>query len=174
MRYRTVKVQGVLDALIRKRGWFGKFDEIRIFNVWDSIAGEGVAQHSKPISISGGILKVEVSHQTITHELSMMKNHIIEQLKTHLKNQDVRVHKSSKRDRIVDIRFYFNPEFEKQGLVRSVAKSETASSEIPIKPVSAEKEEQIKDTVSVIEDSELRDALMTLFLTQSSHKETLD
>lgn len=171
---RTVKVQGVLDAVIRDRGWFGKFDERRIFNVWDSIAGEGIAPHSQPVSISGGILRVEVSHQTFAQELSMMKNHLIEQLKIQLKNQDARVHKSSTRDRIVDIRFHFNPEFEKQGSVRSVAKSETESSEKAIKLVPSEKEEQIKDKVSVIEDSELRDALKMLFLTQSSHKETAE
>lgn len=171
----TVKVQGVLDAVIRNRGWFGKFDERRIFNVWDSIAGEGMASHSQPVSISGGILRVEVSHHVFAQELSMMKNHLIEQLKTHCKNQDSRVRKSSvRRDRIVDIQFYFNPKFEKHGSARSVAKPETESSEQVIKPVPSEKEEQIKDTVSVIEDSELRDALKTLFLTQSSHKEPLE
>ena len=168
----TVKVQGILDAVIRDRGWFGKFDERRIFNVWDSIAGEGMAQHSQPVSLSGGILRVEVSHHVFAQELSMMKKHLIEQLKTQYKKQDSSVRNPSTRERIVDIQFHFNPKFEKQGSSRNVAKAETESSEKAIKPVPSEKEEQIKDTVSVIEDSELRDALKTLFLTQSSQKET--
>ncbi len=171
----TVKVQGVLEAVIRDRGWFGKFDERRIFNVWDSIAGEGMASHSQPVSISGGILRVEVSHHVFAQELSMMKNYLIEQLKTQLRNRDSSMRKSPTRDRIVDIQFHFNPNFVKQKSTWSVLVSESVSStEKAVKPVSSEKEEQIKDTVSVIEDAELRDALKALFLTQSSHKETAE
>ena len=170
----TLKVQGVLDAVIRNRGWFGKFDERRIFNLWDSIAGEGMVQHSQPISLSRGILRVEVSHPVYAQELSLMKDHLMKKLTTRQKIQDLSGHKSSASVKIIDIQFRFNPNFRKnnfgQKSARSVVESNTGTPEKVIKSVSPEMADQIEDTVSVIEDAELRDTFRSLFLTQCSHE----
>ena len=169
----TLKVQGVLDAIIRNRGWFGKFDERCIFNLWDSIAGEGMMQHSQPVSLSRGILRVEVSHPIYAQELSLMKDHLMKKLTTQQKNQYLSVHRSSARVKIVDIQFCFNPNFRKnnfgQKSTQSVG-SRTGTPEKVIKSVSPEMAEQIEDTVSVIKDAELRDTFKSLFLTQCSRK----
>ncbi|MYB65107.1 DUF721 domain-containing protein [Candidatus Poribacteria bacterium] len=172
----TLKVQGVLDAVIRNRGWFGKFDERRIFNLWDSIAGEGMVQHSQPISLSRGILRVEVSHPVYAQELSLMKDHLMKKLTTQQKNQDFSGHKSSTSVKIIDIQFRFNPNFRKnnfgQKSTRSVVESNTGTPKKVIKSVSPEMADQIEDTVSVIEDAELRDTFRSLFLTQCSHEKS--
>ena len=170
----TLKVKGVLDAVIRNRGWFGKFDERRIFNLWDSIAGEGMMQHSQPISLSRGILRVEVSHPVYAQELSLMKDHLMKKLAVQQKNQHLNGHKSSANVKIIDIQFRFNPNFRKnnfgQKSAQRVVGSDTGTPEKVIKSVSPEMENQIEDTVSVIEDAELRDTFKSLFLTQCSHK----
>ena len=170
----TLKVQGVLDAVIRNRGWFGKFDERRIFNLWDSIAGEGMVQHSQPISLSRGILRVEVSHPVYAQELALMTDHLMKKLTTQQKNQDFSGHKSSASVKIIDIQFRFNPNFRKnnfgQKSARSVVESNTGTPKKVIKSVSPEMADQIEDTVSVIEDAELRDTFRSLFLTQCSHE----
>lgn len=170
----THKVQGVLDAVIRNRGWFGKFDERRIFTLWNSIAGEGMIQHSQPISLSRGILRVEVSHPVYAQELSLMKDHLMKKLTTQQKNQNLGGHKPSANLKIVDIQFRFNPNFRKNNFAQksahSVVKSNTETPEKVFKSVSPEMEDQIEDTVSVIEDAELRDTFRSLFLTQCSHE----
>ncbi len=170
----TLKVKGVLDAVIRNRGWFGKFDERRIFNLWDSIAGEGMIQHSQPISLSRGILRVEVSHPMFAQELSFEKDHLMKKLATQQENQNISGHKSSANSKIIDIQFRFNPNFRKNNVgkksVQRVAGSDTGTPEKVTKSVSPEMENQIEDTVSVIEDTELRDTFKSLFLTQCSHK----
>lgn len=170
----TVKVQGVLDAVIRERGWFGKFQERSVFDVWDSIAGEGMAQHCHPISISRGVLRVEVSHPVYAQELSMMKDFLMNKLKTQLKSQYLRRRKTSVNNRIIDIQFHFNPNFQKEKSGDSVISSDTRTTEKNNKSVSPEKEGLIEDTVSVIEDADLRCSLKALFLAQSSHRETTD
>ena len=170
----TLKVQGVLDAVIRNRGWFGKFDERRIFTLWDSIAGEGMIQHSQPISLSRGILRVEVSHPVYAQEMSLMKDHLMKKLATQQKNQNLSGHKSSTSVKITDIQFRFNPNFRKnnfgQRSTQRVVGPNTGTPEKVIKSVSPEMENQIEDTVSVIEDAELRDTFKSLFLAQCSHK----
>ena len=174
----TLKVQGVLDAVIRNRGWFGKFDERRIFNLWDSIAGEGIIQHSQPISLSRGILRVEVSHPVYAHELSLMKDHLMKKLAIQQKNQNLSGHKSSASVKIIDIQFRFNPNFRKnnfgQKSAQRVVGSDTGTPEKVFKSVSPEMADQIENTVSVIEDAELRDTFRSLFLTQCSHKKPQD
>ena len=170
----TLKVKGVLDAVIRKRGWFGKFDERRIFNLWDSIVGEENIPHSQPISLSRGILRVEVSHPGVAQALSFEKVHLMKKLATQQKNQNFSGHKSSATVKITDIQTYFNPNFRKnnfgQRSTQRVVGSDTGTPEKVIKSVSPEMENQIEDTVSVIEDAELRDTFKSLFLTQCSHK----
>ena len=170
----TLKVKGVLDAVIRNRGWFGKFDERRIFNLWDSIVGDPMIQHSQPISLSRGILQVEVSHPMFAQTLSLMKVDLMKKLATQQQNQNLNGHKSSASVKIVDIKFRFNPNFRKnnfgQKSAHRVVGPDTGTPEKVIKSVSPEMENQIEDTVSVIEDAELRDTFKSLFLTQCSHK----
>ncbi len=171
----TLKAQGVLDAVIRNRGWFGKFDERRIFTLWDSIAGKGMTQHSQPISLSRGILRVEVSHPIYAQELSLMKDHLMKKLTSQQRNQNISGHKSSANVNIIDIQFRFNPDFRKnnfgQKSTRSVVESNigTPENEKVFKSVSPEMENHIETTVSVIADAELRDTFRSLFLTQCSH-----
>ncbi len=170
----TLKVQGVLDAVIRNRGWFGKFDEKRIFNLWDSIVGDPMIQHSQPISLSRGILQVEVSHPGYAQALSLMKVDLMKKLATQQTNQNLSGHKPSANVKIIDIQFRFNPNFRKnnfgQKSTRSVVASNTGTPEKVRKSVSPEMADQIEDTVSVIEDAELRDTFRSLFLAQCSHK----
>ena len=171
----TLKVQGVLDAVIRNRGWFGKFDERRIFNLWDSIAGEGMGQHSQPISLSRGILRIEVSHPVYAQELSLMKDYLMKKLIIQQKNQNFSGHKFSANVKIIDIQFRFNPNFRKtnfgQKSAHSVVEANIGTPEKVFKSVSSEIEDQIEDTVSVIEDAELRDTFRSLFLTQCSRED---
>ena len=166
----TLKVQGVLDAVIRNRGWFGKFDEIRIFNLWDSIIDERLIPHSQPKSLSRGILCVEVSHQTIAQELSLMKIYLMERLAIQQKAQESSGQKPVTDVKIRDIQFRFNPEFEKQKSVPGVVASNTGTPEKVLKSVSPEMADRIEDTVSVIEDAELRDTFRSLFLAQCSRE----
>lgn len=170
----TLRVQGIVEDLLRDRGWSEKLHERHVYDVWESVVGVTIAAQSAPVSLTGGILRVDVSHPVVSNELSLMKTKIIEKLKSELGNKNSKVRRVSTANKVVDIRFNFNPRFHKEKLTRSSDKSDTETSKHVKKLVSPEMNEQIEAVVSVVNDLELRDALKTLFLTQGGDTETTE
>lgn len=169
----TVRMQGVVESFLRERGWSDKLKERRVFDVWESVVGKVIAAQSAPVSLSGGVLRVEVSHPVYANELSVMKTVIITKLKSELEDMNSRRRGSSTTDKVVDIQFHFNPRFRRVKSSDTTAKPETNQTQV-LKSVPPEMSEQIEAAVSVINDFELRDALKTLFLTQCSDTETTE
>lgn len=168
----TVKIENVVEGVLRKRGWSDKVHERRVFDIWESVVGKTIAIQSAPISLYGGILRVDVSHPVYANEMTLMKTKIIEKIKSELENQNTKVRRISTANKVVDIRFNFNPRFSKDRSHRSRNESEARVSQKDIKPVSPEMKEQIESMVSVVNDQELREALKTLFTTQCADTET--
>lgn len=55
-------VGSVLDRVLKKKLPHGAADFLKISDRWTEIAGEVAARHTKPLSISGKILFIEVEH----------------------------------------------------------------------------------------------------------------
>lgn len=175
MRRRTVKVQGVIETFLRQEGWADKLHERKIFDAWGSIVGTLVAAQSLPVSLSNGILKVEVAHSVYATELSAMKTQILSELQKKLEGLNTGgIRRPSKRHKVTDIQFRFNPHISNVKSTENTVKSDTEVSERVSKPVPPEMKEQAEAAVSVVNDSELRAALKTLFLTQGSYTETVE
>ena len=167
----TVKIENVVEGVLRKRGWSDKLHERRVFDIWESVVGKTIAAQSAPISLYGGILRVDVSHPVYANEMTLMKTQIIEKLKNELENENTKFRSVATANKVVDIRFNFNPRFPKEKSQRGIDRSETGVVQKDIKPVSPEIKEQIESVVSVVNDQELREALKTLFTTQSADTE---
>lgn len=168
----TVKIENVVEGVMRKRGWSDKLHEKRVFDIWQSVVGKANAAQSAPISLYGGILRVDVSHPVYANEMTLMKTKIIEKLKNELENENTKVQRAPTANKIVDIRFNFNPRFSKEKSHSGRDRSETGGSQKDSKPVPPEMKEQIDSVVSVVNDQELREALKTLFTTQCANSET--
>ena len=52
----------------------------RIWELWDGIVGEVVAQHARPDAFKGKVLLVNVSNSTWLHHLQFLKKDIIEKV----------------------------------------------------------------------------------------------
>ncbi len=111
IRRGTVKIENVVEGVLQKRGWFDKVQERRVFDVWESVVGKTIAAQSAPISLYGGILRVDVSHPVYANEMTLMKTKIIKKLKSKLENQNTSVRRVATANKVTDIRFNFNPTF---------------------------------------------------------------
>ena len=171
IRRRTVKVQGVIETFLRREGWTDKLHEIKIFDAWRSIVGAPVAAQSVPVSLSNEVLKVEVAHPLYATELSAMKTQILLELEKKLEELNAGTRRPSKKRKVIDIQFRFNPHISKEKPIENNAKLDGDASDQVLKSVPPEMKEQIEDAVSVVNDSELQASLKTLFLTQCSYSE---
>lgn len=172
---RTVRVKGAIEILLRQQdGWTDKLHVRRIIDDWESIVGTFVASQSVPVSLLNGVLKVEVAHSTCWTELSAMKTQILSKLQKKLDDLNAGVRKPSKEIKITDMRFRLNPNISKLKPTENTDKSDSEVSERVAKPVPPEVQEQVEAAVSVVNDSELRTALKTLYLTQFTYTETAE
>ncbi len=174
MRRRTVGVKGVIETFLRQEGWTDKLHESKIFDAWVSIVGMPVAAQSVPVSLSNGVLKVEVAHSLYATELSAMKTQILLELEKKLEDLNAGMRRPSKKRKVIDIQFRFNPHISKVKSTENTAKSDADASKRVLKSVSPEVNDRIDAAVSVINDSELQASLKTLFLTQCSYSETTE
>lgn len=176
----TVKMQGVVEAIVRDRKWEDKLYEVSVFNVWESVVGEDIAKQSVPVSLSNGILRVEVVHQVYTNELSVMKTEILSKLQKKLESVNARRRKPIRKNRVVDIYFRFNPYISIMRNGESETKSESSHRQkdqdirMNSKPISPELMDRIEAAVSVVSDAELREALKSLFITQCGDIESAE
>ncbi len=174
IRRRTVKVQGVIETFLRQEGWTDKLHERKIFDAWRSIVGTPVAAQSVPVSLSNGVLKVEVAHSLYATELSVMKTQILLELEKKLEDPDAGGRRPSKKRKVTDIQFRFNPHISKEKTTEKTEKSDGDVSKRVLKSVPPEINDRIEAAVSVVNDSELQASLKTLFLTQCSYSDTTE
>ena len=174
---KSVEVDGVVEVMLRERGWFDKIQEGRIFNVWESVVGKPIAAQTNPVSLKRGVLHVEVAHPVYANALSLMKPEILSKIANKLEDMSLKSRVSSEKNRVVDVQFRLNPNVAKMKTTKdSNGNTSESVSELPerfAESVSPEIQEQIEVAISIVNDLELRDALKTLFITQCNQiKET--
>ena len=79
-----------LDALLKSLGVAEGIDEQRLRDVWSSIAGEFVSQHTVPESIRGGVLVLRVLQPTMKFHLEQMRGKLLENLHRELGKSTVK------------------------------------------------------------------------------------
>jgi len=70
-------------------------DSIKIFAIWDRVAGEKLAGHCQPVRINRGILYVEVDDPIWLAQVKYMKVNILNKITDALGNETIK-----------DVRFY--------------------------------------------------------------------
>ncbi|OPY04419.1 MAG: hypothetical protein A4E61_00731 [Syntrophorhabdus sp. PtaB.Bin184] len=70
-------------------------ESVKLFAMWDAIAGEKVASHCQPVRITRGILYVEVDDPLWLTQLKYMKIDI-----------QAKIEETIQKDSVKDIRFY--------------------------------------------------------------------
>ena len=72
-----VHISGILTELLKKYRSEPDGDLARVWQLWDSIVGEAIAENAKPAAFKGNLLLVYVNNSTWVHHLQFLKEDII-------------------------------------------------------------------------------------------------
>lgn len=65
-------IAGILEKVLRQYGLDERLNERGPLNAWPEVVGEEIAQHSKALDISEGVLTLEADHGAWRQELTLL------------------------------------------------------------------------------------------------------
>ena len=85
--HRKNPLEGVLKNLISSLGGKGKFTEEDLAAAWEEVVGGKAASHSRPRSLKGDRLVINVDDSSWLYELTIQKKDILKKLSEKLKSK---------------------------------------------------------------------------------------
>ena len=79
-----VQIGSILGDVLKKYRRETDVELVQVWQVWDNIVGEVIAQNTKPAAFKGPILLVHVTNSTWIHQLQFLKKEMIQRLNTAL------------------------------------------------------------------------------------------
>ena len=79
-----VHIGSIIDDVIKSYRRESDAELIQVWNVWDGVVGEVLAQNARPAAFKGRVLLVHVSSSTWIHQLQFLKKEMIDKLNTAL------------------------------------------------------------------------------------------
>ena len=79
-----VGLDNVLMGVARKNGMYGLVRQWQVYSVWSRIVGKKLAEKTEPMEIVDQTLMVRVNDPSWAHQLTFMKEEILEKLACHL------------------------------------------------------------------------------------------
>jgi len=70
----------LVDKMLRSYGLGDKLDEMSLVKSWEELVGKMIANHTKDIYFSKGILYVQLDSSTLRQELSYVKSDLVQRL----------------------------------------------------------------------------------------------
>lgn len=80
-------VNAVLDRVLNSLNLGIKVKQYRIWHVWNSVVGDGIARHAQPQQIRAMVLWVTVSSSAWMQQLEFMKRQIVDRLNERIGEQ---------------------------------------------------------------------------------------
>jgi predicted nucleic acid-binding Zn ribbon protein len=75
-----VHIGTIIDDVIKNYRRESDAELIQVWNVWDGVVGDVIAQNARPAAFKGRILLVHVSSSTWIHQLQFLKEEMIDKL----------------------------------------------------------------------------------------------
>ena len=75
-----VHIGSLLDDVLKKYRHETNAELVKVWQVWDNIVGNVIAQNAKPAAFKGRILLVHVTSSTWIHQLQFLKKEMIAKL----------------------------------------------------------------------------------------------
>lgn len=79
-RRKTIHISEIIQEILNKSNLKGRLDETTISKKWEEVVGRPMAQYTKNVYVSKGILYVNVTSSVVRNELMMSRTTLIEQL----------------------------------------------------------------------------------------------
>ena len=86
--------EAVVEKTLKGLGLEGRFNEDQVFDAWNHMGDDFIAQNAKPVGLQRGVLSIQVLHSNVHYEQQRMKGQLL------AKMQD-----SFGRDNVKEIRF---------------------------------------------------------------------
>ncbi len=132
------------SSLIKEKGWERKFDQHRIFPVWEELVDADTAKHSRPLKVVKDVLWVEAENSAWVQQLQFQKIYLLETLNAYLLNST-----------FSNIRFVVQE--------KPLPPVQKKSTSITFVSPPAAEVEQFRQQISFIEDEETRESLLRLW-----------
>ena len=75
-----VHIGSILGDVLKKYRRESDSELVQVWQIWDGIVGEVIAQNAKPAAFKGKILLVHVTSSTWIHQLQFLKKDMVERL----------------------------------------------------------------------------------------------
>lgn len=75
-----VHISGILQELLKKYRSEPDGELARVWQLWDGVVGEAIAENARPAAFKGSLLLVYVTNSTWVHHLQFLKRDIIEKI----------------------------------------------------------------------------------------------
>ena len=98
----TRKVGDLLPGVLKELKLEGKIEEMRLREEWPHVVGETIAGRSRPLSVRGATLIVEVENNVWMNEIQFHRNEIIRKIHAEfptLEIEDIRLKLERERER---------------------------------------------------------------------------
>lgn len=86
--------ESAVAKTLKGLGLEDRFNEDQVFDAWNSMVDDFIAQNARPVALQRGVLSIQVLHSTVHYELERMKGQLLQKM------QD-----SFGRENVKDIRF---------------------------------------------------------------------
>ena len=88
-RRKTIHISEIIQEILNKSNLKGRLDETTISQKWEEVVGRPMAQYTKNVYVSKGILYVNVTSSVVRNELMMSRTTLIEQLNAITANKTI-------------------------------------------------------------------------------------
>ena len=140
-----VPLGNVLHSYIHRAGLVPRIRENRLFEAWEQIVGEGVAEATEPARLQNRTLQVKVANSVWIQQLQFHKKLMLQKVNEFLGEPFLK-----------DLRFMLG---EKAKAAPKRKKGEA----LPIRELKREEKEKIERAVGCVSDGEIREVLSRLF-----------
>ncbi len=145
-RYAPEPLEKVLQRFFRQHGQERKFNELKVFELWNEAVGPEIGKNAQPVSVNNGWLTVKVRNSIWLQELGFERQKLKRKLNRLLG-----------KGTITDITFRIGPIADPQ--------PEPAPNKSPAKPLSKDLERKFESLVQAVDDPQLREQLKAFLLT---------
>lgn len=89
-RRKTTHINEIIQEILNKSNLKGRLDETTITKKWEEVVGKTMAQYTRNVYVSKGILHVEVTSSVVRNELMMNRSTLIERLNAITGNETIK------------------------------------------------------------------------------------
>ena len=88
-KYETT-VENAVEMTMKSLGLKDRFNEEQVFDAWNDLVDNFVAQNSQPIALTNKVLSIQVLHSTVHYELERMKGQILQKMQAQFGAENIR------------------------------------------------------------------------------------